>query len=205
MFFDDGSPRWFAGGGGRMRGRQMRRHRGGGGGNDWGGFGGDRRGAWRDMMGEPAPRVERGGVRYLVLDAIADTPRHGYEIMATIAERSRGAYRPSPGVTYPTLQLLEELGHVRVTERDGKKVYAITATGTADLHEHRDEVDAFYERSDDQRDDDVDLHELLQRVRRLVRAFRRAGRRGRLSASIAQQVRATLDGTIARLEALLDD
>ena len=201
MFFDDGFPGWFAGGGGGIRGRRVRHH-GRGGGGDRGGFGGF------GGFGEPAPRVERGGVRYLVLDAIADTPRHGYEIMATIAERSHGAYRPSPGVTYPTLQLLEELGHVRVTEREGKRVYAITAAGTADLAEHRDEVAAFYVRSDDARDDEHmhdHMHDLMQRVHRLVRVFRRTARRGRLSASTAQQVRATLDAAIAKLEALLAD
>jgi DNA-binding PadR family transcriptional regulator len=155
-------------------------------------------------MAEQAPRVERGGVRYLVLDAIAETPRHGYEIMAVIDERSHGAYRPSPGVTYPTLQLLEELGHVRVSDRDGKKVYAITAAGTRELDEHRDDVRSFYERSDDLREDEGDeLRELMHRVRHLIRAFRRAARRGRLSPSAASQVRATLDATIAKLEALL--
>ena len=104
------------------------------------------RDAW-DFFGGPPPRADRGAVRYLVLDAIEKQPRHGYEIMAAIEERSGRTYRPSPGVIYPTLQLLEELGHARVEEHDGRKTYAITADGKRDLEEHRDEVTDFYERS----------------------------------------------------------
>src|SRR5580765_5060724 len=74
----------------------------------------------REMFDDRPLRADRGVVRYLVLDAIRETPRHGYEIMAAIETKSREAYRPSPGVIYPTLQLLEELEHVRVTVRDDK-------------------------------------------------------------------------------------
>src|SRR5690348_4681657 len=77
-----------------------------------------RGGTWqrlREMFEERPPRADRGLVRYLVLDAISTQPRIGYEIMAAIESMSNGAYRPSPGVIYPTLQLLEELEHVRVT------------------------------------------------------------------------------------------
>jgi DNA-binding PadR family transcriptional regulator len=145
-------------------------------------------------------------VRYLVLAAIAETPRHGYEIMAVIEERSAGAYRPSPGVIYPTLQLLEELGHVRVSERDGKKTYAITAAGTRELEEHRDEVTAFYEQSEDVWDDHADsLRDVMDRVRRLLRAFRRTARRGRLTPTRMAKVRAILDEAVAKLEALVEE
>src|SRR5262245_17360701 len=136
MFFDE-QRSWFGVGYGRgpRRGHGGRRGDGGGRG-------------WPDLFGDRPPRAERGGVRYLVLAAIADTPRHGYEIMAVIEERSGGAYRPSPGVIYPTLQLLEELGHVKVSERDGKKIYAITGAGTLDLDAHRDDVTSFYEQAE---------------------------------------------------------
>ena len=92
-------------------------------GGPFGGRGGPFGGAgeWQEMFGERPPRAARGGVRYLVLDALGDQPRHGYEIMAAIAQRAKERYKPSPGVVYPTLQLLEELGHVKVTERDKKK------------------------------------------------------------------------------------
>src|SRR5262245_7948062 len=97
----------------------------------WGGWSGPGRrgrdfGFFASLFGEPGPRAERGGVKYLVLDAVADGPRHGYEIMQVMEERSKGAYRPSPGVIYPTLQLLDETGLLRSSEKDGRKIYEIT-------------------------------------------------------------------------------
>lgn len=178
--------------------------RGGFGGRRGGPFGG--RGEWQELFGERPPRAERGGVRYLVLDAVRDQPRHGYEIMAAIAERANGRYKPSPGVVYPTLQLLEELGHVKVTEREEKKVYAITAAGKADLAEHEDEVASFYEQSEDVWDDHADeLRDFMHRVRGLIRAFRRAARRGRLTPQTMAKVRAILDDALGKLEALDGD
>lgn len=198
MFFDE-QRSWFTGGRGRgPRGRGP--HGSGGRSGEGGGRG------WPDLFGERPPRAERGGVRYLVLAAVADTPRHGYEIMAVIEDRSGGAYRPSPGVIYPTLQLLEELGHVRVTERDGKKVYAITAAGTRELEAHREDVDSFYEQSEDVWEDHGDaLRDVMDRVRRLLRAFRRTARRGRLTPARVARVRAILDEAVVKLEALVDE
>src|SRR5262245_30716360 len=107
-----------------------------------GGWGGHRRGRdfgfFASMFGEPGPRAERGGVKYLVLDAVEDAPRHGYEIMQVIEERSKGAYRPSPGVIYPTLQLLDETGLLSSSETDGRKIYAITAAGRNELEVNRE-------------------------------------------------------------------
>src|SRR5215207_9826011 len=116
------------------------------------GFGGPRGGRpwWADAMGEPPPRAERGGVRYLVLEAIAEQPRHGYEIIQHIEQRAGGSYRPSPGVIYPTLQLLEELEHARVVQQEGRKVYAITDAGREDLEANRGGVDEFYARFSDE-------------------------------------------------------
>ena len=107
----------------------------------WGRRGHHGRPEWWDMFGGPPPRAERGAVRYLVLDALEKQPRHGYEIMQAIEERSGQTYRPSPGVIYPTLQMLEELRHVRGTDDDGRRIYAITPEGQRDLQEHRAEVE----------------------------------------------------------------
>jgi DNA-binding PadR family transcriptional regulator len=68
-----------------------------------------------------------------VLALIAEQPRHGYEIIKEIENRAAGTYSPSPGVIYPTLTMLEELGHATLTESDGKKLYAITGDGVAFL------------------------------------------------------------------------
>ncbi len=101
------------------------------------------------------PRHDRGGrsglgrffahgdLRLVILHLIAEKPRHGYEIIKAIEEHVGGAYSPSPGVIYPTLTLLEELGHVTVSPGDGaKKLHAITPAGQAYLLSYRPAVDA---------------------------------------------------------------
>lgn len=158
------------------------------------------------MFEERPPRADRGVVRYLVLDALRDAPRHGYEIMAAIETKSEGSYRPSPGVVYPTLQMLEELAHVRVSVKDDKKVYAITAAGTKELEEHADDVDGFYEQAEGPWHDHGDqLFELAHVVRRMMRTVRRAARRGRLSPTKAAKLRALMEETARKLEALFDE
>src|SRR5262249_59464864 len=89
------------------------------------------------------------GVGYGARAGSGEPRGHGKEIRAEIKPKSRQSYRPSPGVISPTLQLLEELEHVRVTVRDDKKVYAITAAGTRDLDEHRDDIASFYEQAEE--------------------------------------------------------
>jgi DNA-binding PadR family transcriptional regulator len=161
---------------------------------------------WRELWEERPPRADRGMVRYLILDAVAETPRHGYEIMAAIESKSGEAYRPSPGVVYPTLQLLEELGHVRVSTRDDKKVFAITAAGQRELDEHREDVASFYEQSEGVWEDHAEeLVELGHLVRRVIRTFRRSARRGRLTPSTMAKGRAILEDAIKKLEALLEE
>jgi DNA-binding PadR family transcriptional regulator len=62
---------------------------------------------------------------------------HGYDLIRELEERSGGAWRPSPGSIYPTLQLLEDEGLVTSEEQDGKRVYTITDAGRAELEERR--------------------------------------------------------------------
>jgi DNA-binding PadR family transcriptional regulator len=77
----------------------------------------------------PGRIFDHGELRLVVLALISERPRHGYEIIKEIEDRVAGTYSPSPGVIYPTLTMLEELGHATVAESDGKKLYAITAGG----------------------------------------------------------------------------
>ena len=74
----------------------------------------------------------RGDIRTALLAVLAEAPGHGYEVMQRLEEKSGGAWRPSPGSVYPTLQLLEDEGLVRSTERDGKRVYELTDEGRAE-------------------------------------------------------------------------
>jgi DNA-binding PadR family transcriptional regulator len=60
---------------------------------------------------------------------LKDKPRHGYDIIRELEEQSYGFYKPSPGVIYPTLQMLEEMGYASSNEQEGKRVYSITEEG----------------------------------------------------------------------------
>ncbi len=81
---------------------------------------------------------QKGDLKYILLDLIKDKPRHGYDIIRELEEQSYGFYKPSPGVIYPTLQMLEEMGYASSTEQEGKKVYTITPEGIAFLEKKED-------------------------------------------------------------------
>jgi DNA-binding PadR family transcriptional regulator len=79
----------------------------------------------------PAPmRMARGDIRTAILVALLDEPMHGYQIIQAIEARSRGAWKPSPGSIYPTLQLLADEGLVTAEQVGERKVYALTPSGT---------------------------------------------------------------------------
>jgi DNA-binding PadR family transcriptional regulator len=114
------------------------------------GFGGGRIGGHRHGGGHGG-RLGRifghGDLRYVLLGLIAERPRHGYELIKAIEERFGGLYSPSPGVIYPTLTLLEELGYVRPDSADGaRKQFAITAEGSEFLAANRAVVDQIFAR-----------------------------------------------------------
>ncbi len=171
-----------------------------------GGYCGDRgRPWWSEFMSGPPPRAERGEVRFLVLDAILDRARHGYEIIQTIQERSRGQYRPSPGVIYPTLQMLEELGQVEIHETEGRKAYAITESGRRELEANRDSVREFYERFEDEPWEVYadDFGEMMKRVARLLKTLKRGAKRGGLSPDVMAKIRQALDQAMDKIEQAL--
>jgi DNA-binding PadR family transcriptional regulator len=84
---------------------------------------------------------EKGDLKYVILDLLKDRACHGYEIIRRLEERFHGFYTPSAGSVYPTLQLLEDMGYVSASERDGKKVYTITDAGMRFLTEREDVVE----------------------------------------------------------------
>ncbi|MGW5359513.1 PadR family transcriptional regulator [Actinopolymorpha pittospori] len=101
----------------------------------WGG-----RGGWGPPFGFPGrgPRARRGDVRAGILHLLASTerPMHGYEMIRELQERSGGAWRPSAGSIYPTLQLLEDEGLVTSTEEGGKRLYSLTDAGREHVEGH---------------------------------------------------------------------
>jgi len=123
--------RWAAG-----RGRH-RRHGFGFGGRH--GFGGG------DMI-RAGRMLATGDLRLIALALIAEQPRHGYEIIKVLEEKTAGWYSPSPGIVYPTLTFLEEAGYVTAQADGAKKLFTITDEGRAYLDQNRDFVDAVLER-----------------------------------------------------------
>jgi DNA-binding PadR family transcriptional regulator len=83
---------------------------------------------------------QRGEFKYLILDLLRDKPRYGYELIRELEEQFNGLYSPSPGIVYPTLQYLEDMGYVTSKEQDGKKVYTITDEGLKFLEDQSQTV-----------------------------------------------------------------
>ncbi|WP_336644878.1 PadR family transcriptional regulator [Microbacterium sp. USHLN186] len=80
-------------------------------------------------------RMARGDVRSAVISLLAEKPMHGYQIISEIGERSGGAWKPSAGSVYPTLQLLADEGLITAVEQGGRKTYSLTEAGIAESEE----------------------------------------------------------------------
>jgi DNA-binding PadR family transcriptional regulator len=160
---------------------------------------------FKHIFGGGPPRAERGEVRYLILDALRDQPRHGYEVIQAIESRTEGAYRPSPGTVYPTLQMLEELDLVRSSEEDGRKVYSITDEGRAELEAHQDEVEDAYERFCEGpfAVDPREFSEMWERLHQMFRSIGKALRRGRISATKRKAIKRAVSEAAERIEEIL--
>lgn len=162
-----------------------------------------------EMFGNRPKRAERGEVRFLILDAISETPRHGYEIIQTIESKTNGGYKPSPGTVYPTLQLLEELGQARSTEESGRKKYEITEEGRIELEAHQDDVDEAYERLARRRapweDEDLDFHTLFRRLRKVMKKLGRSWRRGLLTSDDMSTIGGVVEEAVERIETILGE
>jgi DNA-binding PadR family transcriptional regulator len=89
---------------------------------------------------------EKGELKYLFLDLLREKPRHGYDLIRAIEERSGGRYAASPGAVYPILQMLEDQGYVEAERADGRKTYRITPAGEAFLQENAATVEEIHRR-----------------------------------------------------------
>ena len=85
---------------------------------------------------------QKGDLKYIILGLLKDKPRHGYDIIRELEEQSYGFYKPSPGVIYPTLQMLQEMGYASSTDQEGKKIYSITEEGLKFLANQSDIADS---------------------------------------------------------------
>jgi DNA-binding PadR family transcriptional regulator len=117
----------------------------------FGGFGfGGRHGGYGGGMNPDDMRAGRmlaqGDLRLVALALIAQAPRHGYEIIKLVEEKTADWYSPSPGIVYPTLTFLEEAGYVTVSSEGAKKLYTITAEGRAYLDANKELADVVLDR-----------------------------------------------------------
>lgn len=107
------------------------------------------RGRWGAPFGPGGRFFGAGEVRLALLSLLAEGPRHGYDLMKGLEERSHGTYRASAGTVYPTLQQLEDEGLVRSQPSDGKRVFSLTDAGRAELDREAEAVEEIWQRADD--------------------------------------------------------
>jgi DNA-binding PadR family transcriptional regulator len=134
-------------------------------------------GGWRG-----GGRARRGDIKYLILEVLAAGPRHGYDIITELDNKSNGRYRPSPGSVYPTLTMLEEGGFITGDAAEGKRIFTITDAGRELLT--KKPADATSEDGDE----GIDLRGSAMKLNAAVMQAARAS-----DATSQQQVREILD------------
>lgn len=144
-----------------------------------------------------------GELRLLTLAMIGQQPSYGYELMKAIEERMQGSYSPSPGVMYPTLSWLEDMGYAAVdAEAGGRKRYRITPEGEAFLAANKAGVDDLFTRLGPVGEDHAGAvpAPVLRAMENLKVALRLRLRRGPLEATAAETIAAALDGAAQIVE-----
>jgi DNA-binding PadR family transcriptional regulator len=137
-----------------------------------------------------------GEVRLALLSLLEAGPKHGYELMGELEERSGGAYRPSAGTVYPTLQQLEDEGLARSESSDGRKVYRLTDDGRREVAESSEQIERIWRRAEEWGDwgfvGDPDAAEIVRPAMRLARSAYRAVQRSR-DPEVVDRVREILE------------
>jgi DNA-binding PadR family transcriptional regulator len=165
----------------------------------FGDFGGGRHG-FRRGRGGPMRFFGAGDLRYVILQQIADKPSHGYEIIKSIQEQLGGMYAPSPGVVYPMLTMLEEMGHATVVSDGARKLYTITEEGSKSLAENKAAVDAIFARMDRARSEQGS--DRSPQIERAVENFRMALRlkKGPLTTEQIHAITDIIDAAAKQIE-----
>lgn len=167
------------------------------------GFGGGRHGRGGHRHGGGRRMFEQGDLRYLILSLIAEKASYGYELIKTIEERTGGAYAPSPGVVYPLLTMLEEMGFVTLSaEGGGKKLYAITADGRAELAKNQETLEHINAHVEGVRERSVGGRspQIMRAVQNFRTALHLRMERGLLTDEQAQAIAAAIDAAAQTIE-----
>jgi DNA-binding PadR family transcriptional regulator len=146
---------------------------------------------------------ESGELRLVLLKLIADEPRHGYDLIRAIEELTGGEYAPSPGVVYPTLTLLQDMGFIEEAPGEGsRKAFQATDEGRVHLEERAEEVAGLFERLSDlkPRCENMAGPAIGRAVKNLMTALsHRVGREG-LNEELLHEIAAILDEAAQRIE-----
>jgi DNA-binding PadR family transcriptional regulator len=145
---------------------------------------------------------DQGDLRLIILKLIAEKPSHGYELIKAIEEQLGGAYSPSPGVIYPTLTYLEDAGFATVSpEAGGKKAYAITPEGQAELDTNTAQMEAIFSRMKEARSRSAGASPQIGRaMENLFTALRYRMSEANLSEAEVQSIAAALDAAALAVE-----
>ncbi|MDB5482785.1 MAG: transcriptional regulator, PadR-like family [Caulobacteraceae bacterium] len=146
---------------------------------------------------------EQGDLRWVLLSLIAGKPSHGYELIKAIEERLGGAYSPSPGVVYPTLTLLEDMGLIVATQSEGaRKAFAITDEGRAALETNKATVEAIFQRMAQVAElaGGGPAPQIIRAMENLRTALRLRLEGGKLSDAQVAHIAAALDGAARAVE-----
>jgi DNA-binding PadR family transcriptional regulator len=159
---------------------------------------------WGGRRGRRARRMfESGELRLVLLKLIADEPRHGYDLIRAIEELTGGEYAPSPGVVYPTLTLLLDMGFIEEAPGEGpRKAFQATGEGRAHLEERAEEVEGLFERLTDlkPRAENMAGPAIGRAIKNLMTALsHRVGRDG-LDEALLHEIAAILDDAAQRIE-----
>ena len=196
-----GDQQAFHGGRGRRGGHEdpRRFRRGGFDGGPRGSFGGHGRPGGRPGGRRGGGRARRGDVRAAMLALLAERPMHGYEIMQELAERTNGAWQPSPGSVYPALGRLREEGFISGEGRGDKQAFALTDKGTAEAEALRSASGPPWVRYAEEHDSETArLRESHEQLGEAVRQVARVG-----TGDQQQRARAAMDELRRKLYLIL--
>jgi DNA-binding PadR family transcriptional regulator len=150
--------------------------------------------------GRVGMRARRGDVRAAVLALLAERPMHGYEMIKELEERTEGAWTPSAGSIYPTLQMLEDEGLIRGEERDGKRRFALTEAAAAEQAEKAGDQTPWDAVKADADPEAINLKDSVRKLHHAIGQVFHAADEGQ-----QKQVRELLDESRRKIYAILSE
>jgi DNA-binding PadR family transcriptional regulator len=162
---------------------------------------------WAGMaFGGRSRFFESGEIRLALLSLLSEGPKHGYQLMKEISERSGGIYKASAGSVYPTLQQLEDEGLVEASQQNGRRVFSLTEAGRIELAKDPDAVRRIWERAERCEDWSQwmgpEAFAMLGPLKELLRSGVRASGRAGGRHDVTDRIREILDRARHELDAL---